>query len=1003
MKNKIFLLIAILITLSITASCNRKSNTQGGETNNNETPGLSEDVYESEDLNIMPFNERKFIYRNGLKIESKQETINEGNINIGKYYPQINGLVNKEVEKKVNESIASSVDVLNKEIESFIISKFTDENATFDSSISAEVSYSCNNVIFIHYYSNVTCNTGLDSDPYRHISSERAEGFDLNTGNKLELKDLFKRGSDYKKIINDYIYMEIIRCNYDDPDSLYMNKPFQGIKENQSFSFNENYLTIIMDEKNDEFNTSEYPVTIMIPLKEIGDELAIFDRYFDEEINIFENERFKQLMTNFIYYNVKGAILEREKNYNIQIETGEFINLDDIETKNMLEDMISQNMDVDGFKERADTFALSNPGEYYGSMEHRISVKMSAGGYLSMTVDSVIDEHGVTKNENKYINYDFNNNKFMTFKDLFADGFDYKTKIIEFIKKDNSYHMQDTIINEEDVILSENEFSFNQNYIFVNFSQPMQDIINNYAWVRYEDIGFENIAILQIQEQNRYTGEIIVDGFYGNKGRIYFVPDKETRELLKNEYPYTTAKGESIPLDYDDISIVKDLPKELGIYKAEVEADYKTGNIISKLKSIKLTEKIGTVEYEGKEYPTNELDEYVNVKDRVCGLIVSNVDRTDGGGIIIEFEGEIESEGFYNVYPGGEYFDYKRIGRIVPDGESVKNFPAYKGEVNPWSVYFIETNELYRQLAEHSAIGRGKFKSKNYRIVYNHGMGVSPREALIEIISLDEKYKGFFTYDDNSITRPLVNEKNKYKAGFMDKYAIVYNVDDYNNESSPRNYYFFGFDEMSKIKILSTNEFYYGLNENNGEYPNEFELITDTGIEKPHSISFRYFDKIHSSNGKDSIWKNYSYGYFKNDDEIVRVFEGESISGMTAEDINVEYICTQDSSDVLIRIRCNFSGETTLTGKLTSYFDEGYMTDMVYFVADEEGIKKLPIYDDDMRSQGSIAFDYESVKEIIGTEKFEKNCEITINNYEIYKAHTEAKDTADLVAVKFLE
>lgn len=1002
MKNKIFLLIVILITLSVTASCNSKSNSQGEETDNNEIPVRNEDIYESENLNIMPFKERKFIYENGLNIEYKQEAINESNKNIEKYYPQISGLINKEVEKKVNESIASSVDVLNKEAEGFFTSKLTDTKATISSSTSAYVSYSCNNVIFIHYYSSAAY-TGLVSDSHRYISSERAEGFDLNTGNKLELKDLFKKETDYKKIINDYIYMEIIRCNYDDPDSLYMNKPFQGIKEDQSFSFNENYLTIIMDEKNDEFNTWEYPVTITIPLKEIGDELAVFDRYFNEETNIFENERIKKLMPNFKYYKVTGGIMENKEYYTIQIEAGEFINLDNTETKNMLEAMISHNMDVDGFKERADAFALSNPGEFYGFMEHRISVQMSAGGYLSMTVDSTITENGAINNETKYINYDFNNNKFMTFKDLFVDGFDYKTKIIDFIKKDNNYYMPNTIIDEDDIILSEKEFYFNQNSIFVNLSQPVQDINNNYAWFECEDIGLENIAIFQIQEQNIYTGEIIVDGLYGNKGSIYFVPDKETRELLKNEYPYTPAKGESISLDYDDVNVVRDLPKELGIYKVEVEADYKTGNTALKLKSIKLTEKIGTVEYEGKQYPTNELDETVAAKDRVCGLIVSNVRKLGDDGVIIEFEGEIESEGFYNVYPGGEYFDYKRIGRIVPDGESVKNFPTYKGEGNPWSVYFTETNELYKQLVEHSAIGRGKFKSKNYRIVYNHGMEAGPGEALTEIISLDEKYKGFFTYDDNSITWPMVNEKNKYKAGFMDKYAIVYNINDYNNESSPRNYYFFGFDEMSKIKILSTDEFYYGLKENNGEDPNEFELITDSGIEKPHGISFRYLDKIHSSNGKDSIWKNYSYGYFKNGDEIVRVFERESISGMTAEDINVEYICTQDSSDELIRIRCKFSGETTLTGKLTSYFDEGYMTDMVYFVADDEGIKKLPIYDDHMRSQGSIAFDYESVKEIIGTEKFEKNCEITINNYEIYKAHTEAKDTADLVSVRFLE
>lgn len=37
---------------------------------------------------------------------------------------------------------------------------------------------------------------------------------------------------------------------------------------------------------------------------------------------------------------------------------------------------------------------------------------------------------------------------------------------------------------------------------------------------------------------------------------------------------------------------------------------------------------------------------------------------------------------------------------------------------------------------------------------------------------------------------------------------------------------------------------------------------------------------------------------------------------MKVEDIDVEYICTQDYPDELVRVRCAFSGETILTGKL---------------------------------------------------------------------------------------
>lgn len=507
------------------------------------------------------------------------------------------------------------------------------------------------------------------------------------------------------------------------------------------------------------------------------------------------------------------------------------------------------------------------------------------------------------------------------------------------------------------------------------------------------------------KDEIRYTGEVITDGYFEDKGRIYFIPDKETRELLKNEYPIPIEAGESIPLDYEEAHIIEDFPEDLGIYKVEVEANFNTGSRSSVLKSIKLINEIGMVEYEGKVYPTNDLDETVTAKDRVLNLIVSNVMKYADGGVIIQFEGEIETEGFYNVHPGGEFFNFKNFGRIVPDEASIKNLPSYLGTYNNYSVYFMETNDLFQQLANHSAIGRGKFKSKGYNI----GMGVAPIEELTEIISMDENYKGLFPYDDNSITGPLANEKTKYKAGFMDKYAIIYNtrdINDYRIENSPRNYYFLGYEDLSKIHLLTTDEFYYSIKEND-EDSNRFELISESSAKNPHSIRFRYFDKNSSSNGKDTLWKTFNYGYFKNGDEIVRIFEGDSILGMIAENIYVEYLISQDSADgadELVRITCEFSGETTLTGKLTLYYDEGFGYNKLNFTADEEGIKKLPIHDDNLKEQGWITFEYESVKELLGTEPFEKNCEITINNYIIAKSsYTSSVDVADLINVNFLE
>ncbi|WP_313342974.1 hypothetical protein [Sedimentibacter sp.] len=254
---------------------------------------------------------------------------------------------------------------------------------------------------------------------------------------------------------------------------------------------------------------------------------------------------------------------------------------------------------------------------------------------------------------------------------------------------------------------------------------------NSDSYVKENESIEEEPKDVQIDRNGILSGEIITDGIYGNSGAyfLYFIPDKETREFLYNYYPFEIGDN-SIPLEFNNLDSVKDLPEELGIYKVEIEADFTANTEAAYLRNVKLTDTIGTVEYEGKVYATNDLDENVQPKDKVCGLIVENVRRYNDGGVIISFEGEIESEGFYNVYPGGDVFQYRKIGKIIVDNEYKNNFPTYKGTSNIFSVWFTETNKLYDELANFSAIGRGKFKTSNYYIIYNYGIGPGPGEIL---------------------------------------------------------------------------------------------------------------------------------------------------------------------------------------------------------------------------------------------------------------------------------
>lgn len=481
MKNKILLSTAVSVLIFVLISCSLQNETAEPD------KIVNEEADETEVLDIIPFSERKFIYRNNLNYEDSYTESNEDSKTISKYYPKISGLINKAVEKKLNDEIAATVDKSINAAENYAASKSSDPEIQV--SLSSHIQYNYNNVIVIDYNYSVAYNDESLSK-VKYFSESR--GYDLNTGSIISLKDLFKRGTDYNKILNDCIYMEIIRSNFDNPDSEYMTGPFQGIREDQNFSLNEYMLTIIMDEKNEEFNTKENPIDIDIPLTDIGEHLAIFDRYFDENENIYENERIKKLMLNLQGYSIYDGIVEYEEKYIIHVEMGRFEGIEDAETKKLLDDAVSVIYDVDGFRERANASSAKS----YGSLYHNIDFFINSGGYISLYANSYKNEMDIVETHGEYVNFNLNNNKIMTMSDLFVDGFDYKAAILELTRTNEYYRIpKDTFSEDAEIIIRENNFHFYENAFIANLYQDDEHTYD--MWIEYKDIGYENISIFQ--------------------------------------------------------------------------------------------------------------------------------------------------------------------------------------------------------------------------------------------------------------------------------------------------------------------------------------------------------------------------------------------------------------------------------------------------------------------------------------------------------------------------
>jgi hypothetical protein len=288
----------------------------------------------SENLNIMDFSDRRYLLTNGTAEVMKQISNKRDNINIDKTYPVLSGLKNKELQEKLNKEMADTVEQMLKDLEALVKADSALSKAKVNyESTSAYITYNYNNVMFVEYYANMDLILNNESKPCQKLISR---GYDLNTGNLLELKDLFKQGFDYKKFINNYISLYIIKNNYDDPDSDYMTRPFQGMREKQGFSMDISGIRILLDENNDEFIYRGYPGSIYIPMKTSGPELAIFDRYSQGKDSLFEKVGIKKLLQNQMEYKVTSVLQESGQYSSIYVEKGEFINLKDAKLKKLL-------------------------------------------------------------------------------------------------------------------------------------------------------------------------------------------------------------------------------------------------------------------------------------------------------------------------------------------------------------------------------------------------------------------------------------------------------------------------------------------------------------------------------------------------------------------------------------------------------------------------------------------------------------------------------------------
>ncbi|MGL4990609.1 MAG: DUF3298 domain-containing protein [Sarcina sp.] len=167
-----------------------------------------------------------------LNIQTKKVIENNTNVNINVDIPTVqsnNGIIGG-VFSKIENQMEEFINGINKQAQNDLMGiKF--EGAS-------KYNIYCNDGNFI----SIVSNNYFYAGGAHGMSTLVPYNYDLKTGNKLELSDMFVKGFDYQKFINAKIKSDIEKNKAD-----YFNNgaDFKGIKENQDFYFSKEGLTII--------------------------------------------------------------------------------------------------------------------------------------------------------------------------------------------------------------------------------------------------------------------------------------------------------------------------------------------------------------------------------------------------------------------------------------------------------------------------------------------------------------------------------------------------------------------------------------------------------------------------------------------------------------------------------------------------------------------------------------------------------------------------------------
>ncbi|MFZ5643074.1 MAG: RsiV family protein [Bacillota bacterium] len=226
-------------------------------------------------------SDKTYLVENGVSINERRL---QDNLEV--FYPEIEGLLDKAIQEKINAEIKNTVAAY-----TGVLSAPGTANGGGKTGRTPEMQHggynvhgNYNNILSVCHYFHVV-------DSVNHKTWVKAYVYDLNTGNRLKLKDLFVKDADYQGLVNSAITERIIRENLDESSLV---RPFPGITGSEEFFINESELVICFNPDNGWFYSHDFSNEFRIPFHKLGGFIEVYDRYAAPGKKLYTAERLKR-------------------------------------------------------------------------------------------------------------------------------------------------------------------------------------------------------------------------------------------------------------------------------------------------------------------------------------------------------------------------------------------------------------------------------------------------------------------------------------------------------------------------------------------------------------------------------------------------------------------------------------------------------------------------------------------------------------------------------------